>query len=262
MDLRQEIVNLYSDGQSGLAISEDLCIPVWKVYEELKKAGIKRRSNKINSRRYKLDDTYFNEINTETKAYWLGLMYADGYLFGSNGVGISLNVRDRILIDSFRDALEATYPIHTYSGVTAYGHTEYSRLHVVSDQLYNDLTAHGCVENKTLVLQPPLIDEDLYSHFIRGYFDGDGTVSTHTKNSFKIGLVGTFDLLSWVNEVVPESGTVCPVKGKLCFEWITACRKAQRNMEWIYKDAEVYLERKYVKAVELTTRFYGTGIPL
>lgn len=65
-------------------------------------------------------------------------------------------------------------PVGEYSnniGGNVYG------VHLTSDKMFNDLCSHGCVPNKSLVLTfPKDIPENLIHHFIRGYFDGDGSV--------------------------------------------------------------------------------------
>jgi intein/homing endonuclease len=44
-------------------------------------------------------------------------------------------------------------------------------------KLHDDLVKHGCVEKKSLILQfPKDLSQELISHFVRGYFDGDGCI--------------------------------------------------------------------------------------
>ena len=48
---------------------------------------------------------------------------------------------------------------------------------VCGTKIHHDLEKHGCVENKSLILQfPTTVPEELMHHFIRGYFDGDGCI--------------------------------------------------------------------------------------
>lgn len=50
-------------------------------------------------------------------------------------------------------------------------------VHLTSDNMFVDLCKHGCVPNKSLILTfPRTIPDNLIHHFIRGYFDGDGSV--------------------------------------------------------------------------------------
>ncbi len=81
----------------------------------LVKNGVEMRSNKQNSRKYSVNDDYFSIIDTEEKAYWLGFIFADGYISNKNGkrVGITLKSSDRDHIIKFAKAISATYPVNT-----------------------------------------------------------------------------------------------------------------------------------------------------
>lgn len=47
-----------------------------------------------------------------------------------------------------------------------------------------DLEKWGCIENKTFKLKfPEFLSEELVPHFIRGYFDGDGSVFIHRQKT-------------------------------------------------------------------------------
>ena len=61
----------------------------------------------------------------------------------------------------------------------------------------NDLINLGCIPNKSLILLPPKLKDEFISHFIRGYFDGDGSIGKY-KNRYKITFLGTNDLLLWI----------------------------------------------------------------
>lgn len=63
----------------------------------------------------------------------------------------------------------------------------------------NDLISHGCVPNKSLILKPPKIDNELINHFIRGYFDGDGCVSFNSKTKvYAVCILGTKEILEYI----------------------------------------------------------------
>ena len=58
-------------------------------------------------------------------------------------------------------------------------------IRLTSKELVNDLIRIGCVPNKTFKIQFPKIDENLYNHFMIGYFDDDGSISIIKKNNQK-----------------------------------------------------------------------------
>ena len=79
--------------------------------------------------------------------------------------------------------------------------------------MFSDLNKHGCIQNKSLVLQFPTISNSLIPHFIRGYFDGDGSVFILNKKNYNktnsiytalgICICGTFEFLTKMNSYLP-----------------------------------------------------------
>ena len=121
----EEIINLYNQGLSATLISENLnCCPT-NITRRLKKAGINykkdqskvRLPNRLN--RHKVDEDFFNIIDSEAKAYFLGLMYSDGSVSKNT---FYLKLKDEDIILKFRDALKCDYPVRkiSYGGHDAY----------------------------------------------------------------------------------------------------------------------------------------------
>ena len=69
----------------------------------------------------------------------------------------------------------------------------------------NDLINLGCVPNKSLILTPPNLKDKFVSHFIRGYFDGDGSIGKY-EGRIKFSLLGTNELLIWVLNFLKNKG--------------------------------------------------------
>ena len=194
MEIEDKIVKMYTEDKiSGCKISKELDISLYTVYSVLESKNIKRRSNSINSKKYKCNDNFFSIIDTEEKAYWLGFMYADGYIISDrDAIGLSLSTEDINHLEKFLASLNANNKISRYTNNI---NREYARVIIYSNKLKNDLISNGCLENKTFKLDFPNIDENLVRHFIRGYFDGDGSLSKHkTKMDILIDL-GCAELL-------------------------------------------------------------------
>jgi hypothetical protein len=162
--------------------------------------------------KYYINPNYFEAIDNEWKAYWLGFMYADGWV-GSNGnsVGITLQRKDEYHIDRLRQSLQCDNPIYQYEskGFEKGGNRVFlqSSLTVNNQKLNSDLQRHGCVNKKSLILKPPTLRNDLISHFIRGYFDGDGWVSMNKKRmSFEVGFIGTKEMLEYIRDYLQSQG--------------------------------------------------------
>lgn len=135
--------------------------------------------------KYSLDENYFEVINTEHKAYWLGFLYADGSLTqttsscsGKNRVQIMLSIKDKCILEDFKKDLNYTGPIleKKYNNSFSQDGAECCYMHINSRKICIDLENLGFVNNRYFM---PNIPQDLVRHFIRGYFDGDGCISVY-----------------------------------------------------------------------------------
>lgn len=251
--MESQIIQLYTNGVSGCKLAKQFNTSTDTIYKILERNNIKRRSNKQNSRIYKADDNYFCQIDTEEKAYWLGFLYADGYITSSGSsklLGISLKSTDKSHIEKLKLALQTDYPINTYTGKTQYGTVEYSRLLINSEKIFDSLNKIGMTERKSLSLVFPNLQEDLRIHFIRGYFDGDGSWTKDKKSSlgYSFKLCGTKELLT-------EIALILNINLHLYKRYkddknnyyisVSGSNKVFTIMNLLYKDANIYLQRKY-----------------
>lgn len=132
---------------------------------------------------YQYDENYFSEIDTPDKAYWLGFIYADGFITKrANGSPVfGLTLADKEPLEKLNECLWSNKPIGKYKKTNSYSDksTEY-KLAFCSSKMVSNLEKWGCVENKTFKLKfPTFLSNELIPHFIRGYFDGDGSVFLH-----------------------------------------------------------------------------------
>lgn len=132
------------------------------------------------------NDRYFQYIDTPTKAYWLGYIYADGYVTFNETkrlyeFGMQLQKRDiQVLIDLNKDLggvhtiSEGHFEgiIHHNKNITI---SDSVRLRVYSKTLVEDLMSHNILCNKTYLAEYPQID-NYFIDFVRGYIDGDGCI--------------------------------------------------------------------------------------
>lgn len=253
MNTTQKIQQYYIENKmSAMKIASAMNISIGKVYYHLSKAETIMRTNKENSRRYHCNDSFFDTIDTEEKAYWLGFIYADGYIT-SNSLGITLSSRDKSHLEKLSISLSSDYPINTYE-YSGYGNTYGSRLLIKSDLIVSDLIRHGVFYKKSLILMPPnLTDIALVMHFIRGYMDGDGSISiskTKYGDSFRLRFEGTLEVLTWLQFIF---NTKCKLQKR---------KKDDKNsysldyggnlsvlskLNLIYNNATVFLDRKYAR---------------
>lgn len=262
----QEIITLYNSGLSTIKLAEQNKCSVGAINNVLKRSGVPRRSNKENRRLYTINHDFFDVIDTEEKAYWLGFLYADGNVRKhKNQSIIQLKVEDREIIEKFLKSIGSNMPVGEYknwNGADVFG------AHITSDKMFEDLCKHGCVPNKSLILEfPKTVPSDLIHHFIRGYFDGDGSVFITRKKWIRtpktlprieytdyigISFNGTKELLEGINEHFYIS-TVSKEKRRTTNTWIlrTNTKNVVKNFyNYIYSNATVYLNRKYEKFKE------------
>ena len=120
------------------------------------------------------------------------------------------------------------------------------------------LSELGCVPNKSLVLKfPDYLSDDMLPHFIRGYFDGDGYIVDAKSGYYRINLTSTKDFCISVQNIVFNlfgmNSHIYPASNKNGITSVLTLSKKhdiKTFLDWIYKDAELYLERKYKRYIE------------
>ena len=189
----------------------------------------------------------FEIIDTEEKAYWLGFLYADGSVSSTdNRIELGLAEKDLNHIEKFKEFIGVPNKISYRPQTKSY------RYSFKSIPCKEDLIKQGCVPKKSLILKFPTeqqVPNYLIKHFIRGYFDGDGWFS-NTPSCFQVGIIGTEDFIKGFLNIIEiqnknnkiftvhrEDGAKRYVFGGL--------NDVTNFLNWIYKDATIYLDRKY-----------------
>ena len=103
-----------------------------------KKNGGIVRTNAEQATKYFFNEKYFDTINSES-AYWLGFLYADGYLTKDNIIGIKLKKDDCAHLQSFLNAIHSNHPINYYVSQNEFGTCEYGTISLHSDYMFNKL---------------------------------------------------------------------------------------------------------------------------
>lgn len=203
---------------------------------------------------------YFDNIDTEEKAYWLGFIYADGYISkperivkgnikkGNYRFEISLKSDDSLHLEKFKKAIE--YDKEIKISKTNFPRVNRCRLYFSNRHFWETLNNYGCTPVKSLNLKFPNIDifkdKSLIKHFIRGYIDGDGSISyknaKHT--DLQLRILGTEHFLSNLQKNLPLEK---PNKLSKRINIFELCFNSSRGLyvsTYIYKDASIYLDRK------------------
>jgi len=139
--------------------------------------------------KYFKNENYFKKIDTEAKAYFLGLLYADGSniipkqknkISSGRTIKLALQSIDKEILEIFSNEIEGNIPIKfEEKSLKNSNHKNIAYINICSNNISKDLIKLGCVPNKHKKLQfPPfkIVPQELMPHFIRGYFDGDGCI--------------------------------------------------------------------------------------
>ena len=174
-DMKKEVSNLYNSGIPGYKISEKLGISHGTVYRFLRNEGIVKSISEAR-REYSLNENYMDNIDTQEKAYILGLYMADGCNFTPrNDLILSINKKDTDLVERVRKEFSSNAPLHI-------DRERLVTLHLSSKHLSKTMESHGVVRAKSNILEFPKLKSELMSHFMRGYLDGDGCIYINNKD--------------------------------------------------------------------------------
>lgn len=130
-----------------------------------------------NQRKFTINDNYFSTQNADM-AYILGFLAADGCVYEKvNEIKVALSSIDKPFLENvLGKTLGSTFPIHDY--ITKDGFAV-SEVRYSSAQIKKDIAEYGIIPKKTYSLTfPKKLQKEFYLDFIRGYFDGDGSIST------------------------------------------------------------------------------------
>lgn len=218
----------------------------------LNKHKIKSRGNKQG---YPRDEFYFNKIDTEEKAYWLGFLYADGCVH-SNNYEISINITDKEHIEKFKAAIKAfNHNITEIQDKRFQNAKTLYQFSIRDKQLHQDLIKWGCIPQKSLFINKiPNIPRDYVSHFLRGYFDGDGSLHyLRGTNNYRISFVGTKDFLNDIQKELQTNVSLqSNIAGKAYVLQIAGKRQIERILNYLYNNSKENnrLNRKYQKYLD------------
>jgi len=198
-------------------------------------------------RKYNFNEHYFDVIDCQEKAYWLGFFAADGYNHASKGcIEFRLHKQDKEILEKFKSCIEANNPIGLYKQT-------YCNLSLYSKHLCDKLSEYGLSQAKTYTLQIPELDDVLMRHFIRGYFDGDGCLQLQDKiYHCRFDLTSASKVfLEQVRPIITKQAFTNGYLGKETkynvYHLNYTGHQVKKILDWLYLDSNFYLKRKYDK---------------
>lgn len=281
-DEYENIKNLYKKGDSPYKIAEKYNVSRSCIMKILNKIRVKKRTLSEARRVFDLKEDFFETIDNEEKAYWLGFFYADGWVSvgreskRSDGTEYrpSLNYKSGISLHE-----KDIYVLHNLSKILFNGKRTPTKdsssnnwtIKVNSKKMAEDLQKNGCILHKTYLLaEMPKIEHSLIRHFVRGFFDGDGSVSKrgNGKDDFnhygKISFVGPIEFLEKIKTLFKEEIGVefkiisCSNSEIVHKAEVYSNKDVRKVFNYLYDGASIFLTRKFGIFVEL---FLANKIP-
>jgi len=197
------------------------------------KKDIPKRKHKVNS--------FFFKKWSEDMAYILGWFYSDGCVSSNtNCCSIHLHVKDVEILRKIRKAMDSTHLLEIYNNSVNF--------RIYDFILKESLIKLGCVPRKSLKIKFPNIPEEYLSHFVRGYFDGDGSIHFNQPNTVKVSFAGSEYFIRSLQKVLNEQlGLRVSKTGRNSGIWrcLYYGNDARKLCRWMYEDTSgLFLGRK------------------
>lgn len=202
----------------------------------------------------KFNHDYFKIIDTEEKAYWLGFIYADGCVTNDT-FSVKLSVKDAPHLGKLKKCMESDHNIGIYESRNGYNiGKKFCQFSINDKQLVLDLIDNGVCYRKSNILTFPnssILPDNLVNHFIRGYFDGDGSVYVANKKYGYLGI--SFDgdyeflssLLSILSAITGTNSSIYKSSGDNHYSLkIGGTNQVKRFAQYLYSESNISLERK------------------
>ena len=233
-----------------------------------KKSSIDSKMKTLNLKRgkvrkYSVNEKFFEVIDTEEKAYWLGFIFADGCVLdrklpngNKNGkkLKISLKRSDKKHLEKLNECINSDYPIK--NKVSKIKQVEYptAEISISNTEFVNYLIEQNVEPRKTYKNKVPIICNDLMRHFIRGYVDGDGYIGRivgDNRIKYSVEIVSYSkgvleDVQRYLLKHKIESHIYLKSKNRKDYRLMIFSHNSVKSLlTLLYEDSNIYLQRKY-----------------
>lgn len=242
---KEQIIELYNNGLSAYEILEQTNYKsVNSIYNILRKhTDVRSRAGNKNPN---LKHNYFETIDSEAKAYFLGFIMADGSITVRDKsqpcLAIEIKEYDSYLLELFKNEIETDNSIEDTR-------KDCKRIRIHSKQIANDLANYNVIPNKSHATNPAIILPEPYmAHYIRGLMDGDGWVYKR-QYSLTMGICGTYELMESIRDYLTEKLNLPFVQvnnyeDRIPFITHQSIEAIDMLYHYLYDNATIYLTRK------------------
>jgi len=212
-----------------------LCLPCSRA---LKASG----RNNPNTKYKSLDDNFFLEINSKEKAYLLGWIASDGHI-GKRGFKIAIHQKDIVILKIFQNFICKDVSIRQFTTATS----KLCSYEINSQKISKDLCKWLNIKpgKKSNSVNFPKILPEFQWDFIRGYFEGDGSINDPEKSKYPYpkGNIKSNSL-----SMLKDIQNICGGNGSITCNMLCLSNKQMMHMlHNMYQNNELILDRKYIR---------------
>ncbi len=252
-----DCIDSYLGGLSSTKAAERCGASAATVIRWLKDYGITRRHQP----EYGGIGNYFANLDAEGALYWFGFLCADGHISAGKYIITLLGQKDKDHLELFKKSIEYTKPVKLFSRMSTWKDRvpklyHYASLAIGCVEMVRDLLGHGINLIKAGDYTPlDKISDKYYHHFLRGFFDGDGSISVTKHYRWTWSMCGEHrELLEYIMQRCPVvDRNNCIVQCNKPYKDIWRIVYQSHNMisaisKWMYRDAMIFLPRKKDRA--------------
>lgn len=227
-----------------------------QIYGKVSELNFPKKKREIN-------DGYFKHIDTPLKAYFLGFIYADGWIVcngqtGNYELGMELQSEDKYILERLNKEIgEKNIIYHSDpenvlicgKQIAHSGHSDILRIY--SKEIVYDLIKNGITTNKTLKDSYPVVDDKFFFDFLRGYIDGDGCYYMDNNQTYMHITCASICPLKYIQDKLNNHGIKTQIYTENERKHRLMCTSFSEMNKLInclyYEDGLFCLERKYKK---------------
>jgi len=270
---KEEIVLKYKELKSIRRLASYLHISQLRMEKYFRDNHLERNSK----RKYTLNDMFFSN-DTPESFYLAGFIAADGNIYDNidsknkqhNELSISLKAGDILHLEKIKTIIGSDHKLYKRLIKNSKRNVKYKdtvtyNLSIWAPQFINDLRRFNIGHRKSLTYDVPnwLMDHKLVSHFLRGYFDGDGSIvldklALHAKTrQARLHIRGTKDFLHNFHSILYTNCNLKTQHKKISKDSGTGSLQYTGNpnickiMNYLYDNATIYLDRKRARYQEI-----------
>ena len=193
-------------------------------------------------------------------------MYADGYNnTNRNVVALQLHKKDRYILKDLNSLLQPKKPLQFIKREGIYkkfAHDAY-RLVISNKHISQKLVEHGCMNKKTFKIRfPNFLKDGVVNHFIRGYFDGDGSICYKPKGKSLFSIIGNEFFIKSIQSILAEKCNLKMTKLEIDKEnnnifTVRYCggQQIKRIRDYLYSEATIFLKRKFNRFEKINNEY-------